>query len=64
MDDKPRLLTPVELARALNVTVSWVRTHSTPSAKFKIPVKKVGGFLRYDLAEVLGILSKGRSDHG
>jgi len=52
------LLLPHELAKALNVSVSWVRTHSAPSAKDRIPVKKVGGFLRYDLGEVLNWVSR------
>ncbi len=46
------LLAPHELARILNVSVSWVRTHAAPSAKNRLPTKKVGGFLRFDLAEV------------
>ena len=46
------LLAPHELARVLNVSVSWVRTHAAPSAKNRIPTKKVGGLLRFDLQEV------------
>jgi predicted DNA-binding transcriptional regulator AlpA len=52
------LLLPHELAKALNVSVSWVRTHSAPSAKDRLPVMKVGGFLRYDLTEVLEWISQ------
>ncbi len=47
-----RLLAPHELARVLNVSLSWVRTHTAPSCKKRIPTKKVGGLLRFDLEEV------------
>lgn len=53
-----RLLMPYELARVLNVPLSWVRTHSAPSSKIRIPVKKVGGLLRYDLQEVMNWLAR------
>lgn len=53
-----RLLAPYELARTLNVSISWVRTHSAPSCKNRLPVKKVGGLLRFDLQEVMAWLEK------
>ena len=49
-----RLLAPHELARVLNVSLTWVRTHAAPSCKNRIPTKKVGGLLRFDLQEVMG----------
>ncbi len=52
-DPEPRLIMPHELARALGVSVSWVRSHAAPSAKNRIPVRKVGNLLRFDLEEVL-----------
>jgi hypothetical protein len=53
-----RLLMPHELARILGVSIAWVRTHSAPSSKNRIPVKKVGNLLRYDLQEVFAWLDK------
>ncbi len=53
-----KLLLPHELAKVLNVTISWVRTHSAPSSKNRIPVKKVGNLLRYDLDEVMAWVEK------
>jgi hypothetical protein len=53
-----RLLLPHELARVLNVSVSWVRNHAAPSCRNRIPTKKVGGFLRFDLQEVMAWLEK------
>ncbi len=46
------LLTPVELSRILNVRVNWVMRHAARSSKYRIPTKKVGGLLRFDLQEV------------
>ncbi len=47
-----RLVLPYEVARALGVSVSWVRTHAAPSAKNRMPVQKVGNLLRFDLDQV------------
>ncbi len=46
------LLAPYELARVLNVSISWVRTHAAPSAKNRLPTKKIGNLIRFDLREV------------
>lgn len=54
------LLAPHELARVLNVSLSWVRTHSAPASKNRLPVRKVGGFLRFDLQEVQAWLRENR----
>lgn len=59
MSDEKRLLQPHELARALQVSVGWVYSHASPNAKQKIPAKRVGGLLRFDLHEVLKSLDKG-----
>lgn len=53
-----KLLLPHELARVLNVSVGWVYSHASPNAKFKIPAKRVGGLLRFDLDEVIQFLDK------
>jgi hypothetical protein len=54
-----KLLLPHELARVLNVSVGWVYTHAASNAKIKIPAKRVGGLLRFDLDEVLRSLEEG-----
>ncbi len=60
MRDSPPngLLTPVELARFLNVRVDWVMRHAAPSSKWRIPTKRVGGLLRFDLAEIIEWLTQ------
>jgi hypothetical protein len=59
-----KLLQPHELARALNVSVAWVYAHAHHNAKDKIPVKRAGGLLRFDLDEVLSSLNKEESSNG
>jgi predicted DNA-binding transcriptional regulator AlpA len=53
-----RLLMPHELARILGVSISWVRTHAAPSSKCRIPTKKVGNLLRFDLQEVMNWINR------
>lgn len=53
IDPPNRLLTPIELSRVLNVRVDWVLRHAARSSKYRIPTKRVGGLLRFDLAEVM-----------
>ncbi len=50
-----KLLTPEQLAEALEVPLSWVYESSRVG---RIPVRKVGHYNRYDLAEVLAALKK------
>lgn len=52
-NSEKRLLLPHELARVLNVSVAWVYNHAAPSAKVRIPAKRVGSLLRFDLDEVM-----------
>lgn len=40
------LLTPKDVARRLQVSVAWVRDHSTRKQP-RLPVVRVGGLLRY-----------------
>jgi hypothetical protein len=42
-----RLLTPQDVARQLQVSVAWVRDHSTRKHP-RLPVVRVGALLRYD----------------
>ena len=60
MDDQTtkKLLQPHELARVLNVSLGWVYTHSSPNAKRRLPAKRVGGLLRFDLSEVMAWLNQ------
>jgi len=45
------LLTPAQLAKRLQVSVSWVRDHS--SRKYpRLPVVRVGGLLRYHADDI------------
>jgi excisionase family DNA binding protein len=52
------LLKPHELAKTLGVSVNWVRTHAAPSSKHRIPVKKVGNLIRFDLQAVMEWIDK------
>ena len=42
------LLTVQEAARFLRVTVSWVYEHVRPEAEDRLPVLKLGKYLRFD----------------
>ena len=45
------LLTPAQVAERLQVSVAWVRDHSTRKHP-RLPVVRVGGLLRYDAADI------------
>ena len=59
-----KFLQPHELARVLNVSLGWVYTHSSPNAKRRLPTKRVGGLLRFDLSEVMAWLDQQDSQSG
>jgi excisionase family DNA binding protein len=42
------LITVQEAARFLNVTVSWIYEHVRPEADDRLPVLKLGKYLRFD----------------
>ena len=42
------LLTPQDAARFLKVSVSWVYEHVRPEAEDRLPVVKLGKYLRFD----------------
>jgi excisionase family DNA binding protein len=46
------LLTVHDAARFLNVTVSWVYEHSRYDVDDRLPVLKVGKYLRFDRADL------------
>jgi predicted DNA-binding transcriptional regulator AlpA len=47
------LLTPSQVAERLQVSVAWVRDHSTRKLP-RLPVVRVGGLLRYCAADIDG----------
>ena len=47
-DAPPELLTVKEAARFLKVPVSWVYEHVRPEAGDRLPVVKLGKYLRFD----------------
>jgi excisionase family DNA binding protein len=46
--DDDTLLTPQDAARFLKVSVSWVYEHVRPEVEDRLPVVKVGKYLRFD----------------
>ena len=47
------LLTPKELAKRLNVPVSWVYDRTRRGGPDKLPHLKIGKYIRFDEVEVL-----------
>ena len=46
------LLTPQDAARFLKVSVSWVYEHVRPEAQDRLPVVKLGKYLRFDARDL------------
>ena len=46
------LLTPQDAARFLKVSVSWVYEHVRPDAEDRLPVVKLGKYLRFDARDL------------
>lgn len=46
------LLTVQDAARFLNVTVSWIYEHVRDDAEDRLPVLKLGKYLRFDLRDL------------
>lgn len=46
------LLTPQDAARLLRVSVSWVYEHVRPNAEDRLPVVKLGKYLRFDARDL------------
>ena len=46
------LLTPQDAARFLKVSVSWVYEHVRPEAHDRLPVLKLGKYLRFDARDL------------
>jgi predicted DNA-binding transcriptional regulator AlpA len=47
----PFLITPAQVAKRLQVSVAWVRDHSTRKYP-RLPVVRVGGLLRYRVEDI------------
>jgi excisionase family DNA binding protein len=54
------LLTVQDAARLLNVPVSWVYEHVRPGAQDRLPVLKVGKYLRFDARDLREYLAAKR----
>ena len=48
-----RFLTAIEIAEILGVSIDWVRSHSLPSCRNRLPVVKIGGLVRFELDQIL-----------
>ena len=48
-----KFLNVIEVAKLLNVSISWVKTHSSPSAQNPLPVIWIGGLKRFDADEIM-----------
>lgn len=55
------LLTPSQVAGRLQVSVAWVRDHSTRKHP-RLPVVRIGGLLRYDPADIDQWIAKQRAE--
>jgi excisionase family DNA binding protein len=55
MDDKgpEPLITPGELARLLNVPISWVYERTRQAERIGFPVIRLGKYCRFDREEIL-----------
>ena len=51
-DAVSELLTVQDAARFLNVTVSWIYEHVRDDATDRLPVLKLGKYLRFDLRDL------------
>ena len=61
MDELRVLLTVPELAEKLKVTSSWVYSHVREKGEGRIPIVRVGKYIRFNEADVIEWL-KGKQD--
>ena len=54
------LLTVQDAARFLKVTVSWIYEHVRDDAQDRLPVLKLGKYLRFDLRDLRGYIDAKR----
>ena len=55
------LLTVQETARLLKVSVSWIYEHVRPDADDRLPVVKLGKYLRFDRRDLLAYIDAKRT---
>ena len=55
------LLTVQETARFLKVSVSWIYEHVRPDAEDRLPVVKLGKYLRFDRRDLLAYINAKRA---
>jgi excisionase family DNA binding protein len=56
------LLTAQDAARFLKVPVSWVYEHVRPGSKDRLPVVKLGKYLRFDRCDLRAYLDAKRAE--
>jgi hypothetical protein len=56
------LLTPQDAARFLKVSVSWVYEHVRPEAQDRLPVMKLGKYLRFDARDLRAYVDAKRAE--
>ena len=56
------LLTPQDAARFLKVSVSWVYEHVRPDAQDRLPVVKLGKYLRFDARDLRAYVDAKRAE--
>lgn len=55
------LLTVQETAQFLKVSVSWIYEHVRPDAEDRLPVLKLGKYLRFDRRDLLAYIDSKRA---
>jgi excisionase family DNA binding protein len=55
------LLTPQDAARLLKVSVSWIYEHVRPDVDDRLPVVKLGKYLRFDRRDLLAYIDSKRA---
>jgi excisionase family DNA binding protein len=60
--DDHRLLTVHETALFLNVSITWVYEHVRPGSEHRLPVVKLGKYLRFDRRDLRAYLDAKRSE--
>ena len=56
------LLTVQDTARLLKVSVTWVYEHVRPSAEDRLPVVRLGKYLRFDRRDLQAYIDAKRAD--
>jgi excisionase family DNA binding protein len=56
------LLTVHEAAQFLRVSISWIYEHVRPRAGDRLPVLKIGKYLRFDRRDLLAYIDSKRMD--